>query len=110
MDPVSIAQGARSDSLESIKVLVRVRPLSSGEIADGNESVVDILGSQSLSVTSSDGKKSFRCAFDAVLGPSSSQIDVYEVVRGCTESVIEGYNSTIFAYGQTGSGKVCAYP
>jgi hypothetical protein len=103
MDVQSIAQQARA---ESIKVLVRVRPLSGTELADGNDSVAEIHSGQSLSVTSGDGKKSFRCAYDAVLGPSSSQLEVYDAVKGCTESVIDGFNSTIFAYGQTGSGKV----
>ena len=41
-----------------------------------------------------------------MLGPSASQMDVYDVVKECTDSVINGFNSTIFAYGQTGSGKV----
>jgi hypothetical protein len=106
MDVQSIAQQARA---ESIKVLVRVRPLSGTELADGNDSVAEIHSGQSLSVTSGDGKKSFRCAYDAVLGPSSSQLEVYDVVKGCTESVIDGFNSTIFAYGQTGSGKVIPF-
>lgn len=106
MDGTSIAQ-PRGEH-DSIKVLVRVRPLSLAETEGGtsHDSVVDILNSQALNVTSADGKKSFKCAFDSVLGPASSQAEVYEIVKGCTESVIEGINSTIFAYGQTGSGKV----
>ena len=96
------------ENVESIKVLVRVRPLSQTELADNNDSVVDIIDNQSLKVTSSDGKKSFSCSYDSVLGPLSSQVEVYDVVRSCTQSVIDGFNSTIFAYGQTGSGKVRA--
>jgi hypothetical protein len=106
MEIASIAQPSRNDGAESIKVLVRVRPLSASELAERNDSVVEILSSQALNVTSADGKKSFKCAFDSVLGPNSSQTEVYDIVRGCTESVIDGFNSTIFAYGQTGSGKV----
>lgn len=93
-------------SLESIKVLVRVRPLSDKELSENNVNVVEIGDEQSLKVTSADGKKSFQCAFDAVVGPSTSQAQVYDIVRGCTKSVLDGFNSTIFAYGQTGSGKV----
>lgn len=96
---------SKLDSFESIKVLVRVRPLSEAEKSENNDSVVDIIGDQSLRVTSVDGKKSYKCSFDAVLGPTASQSDVYRTVRSCTESVLEGFNSTIFAYGQTGSGK-----
>jgi len=91
---------------ESVHVLVRVRPLSQLELTENQESVVDIVDKQSLTVTSSDGKKVFKCTYDSVLGMSSTQLDVYNVVRSCTESVLDGFNSTIFAYGQTGSGKV----
>ena len=37
---------------------------------------------------------------------SSKQKDVYEqTVRPLVDSVLEGFNGTIFAYGQTGTGK-----
>lgn len=37
---------------------------------------------------------------------SSKQKDVYEqTVRSLVDSVLEGFNGTIFAYGQTGTGK-----
>ncbi len=106
--PDEMASCAKTDckSAESIKVLVRVRPLSDKESVDNNDSVVDIYDQQTLLVTSADKKKSFQCSFDSVLGPSTSQAEVYETVRGCTRSVLDGFNSTIFAYGQTGSGKV----
>eukprot|EP01032_Pedospumella_encystans_P017624 gene17624-20078_t len=103
--PASVQSSKAEIGGESIKVLVRVRPLNQAELAENNDSVVSILNDQSLNVTSADGKKSFRCSFDSVLGPTSTQNEVYGVVRICTESVIEGFNSTIFAYGQTGSGK-----
>ena len=48
--------------------------------------------------------KSF--AFDAVYDTDSLQQVVYdESAFPLVESVIEGYNGTIFAYGQTGCGK-----
>lgn len=98
-----------ADGVESIKVLVRVRPLSESERSENNDSVVNVLDGNSLSVTSSDGKKSFRCSFDSVLPPTATQSEVYRIVKGCTESVLQGFNSTIFAYGQTGSGKVSCH-
>lgn len=85
------------------QVLVRVRPLNEDETSD--ETSITINSASSLSVTHTSEKKSFQCSFDAVLGPSSSQAEVYSTLRGCTQSVLEGINSTIFAYGQTGSGK-----
>lgn len=37
---------------------------------------------------------------------SSKQIDLYEeTFRSLVESVLNGFNGTIFAYGQTGTGK-----
>lgn len=37
---------------------------------------------------------------------SSKQIDLYdETFRELVDSVLNGFNGTIFAYGQTGSGK-----
>lgn len=44
--------------------------------------------------------------FDTVFGPESKQLDVYNLTaRPIIDSVLEGYNGTIFAYGQTGTGK-----
>ena len=45
--------------------------------------------------------------FDAVFGPNVEQKYIYDVCASSViESVLNGYNGTIFAYGQTGSGKV----
>jgi len=45
-------------------------------------------------------------AYDAVYDTDSLQQTVYdESAFPLVESVIEGYNGTIFAYGQTGCGK-----
>lgn len=49
------------------------------------------------------GPKSFT--FDAVYGPESNQVEVFDGVKGIVDAVCEGYNGTIVAYGQTGSGK-----
>jgi hypothetical protein len=92
------------DSSENIKVLVRVRPLVPSEGDD--QLSVTIHDPSSLSVTNADNTKSFQCSYDAVLGPSSSQLDVYQTIRECTISVLDGVNATVFAYGQTNSGKV----
>lgn len=48
--------------------------------------------------------KSFT--FDSVYADDSTQKEVYdETAFPLVESVLEGYNGTIFAYGQTGCGK-----
>lgn len=47
-----------------------------------------------------------RFTYDAVYGVDSVQSDIYdETAFPLVESVLEGYNGTIFAYGQTGCGK-----
>jgi kinesin family member 17 len=44
--------------------------------------------------------------FDVVYGEDSQQQAVYdECAFSLVESVLEGYNGTMFAYGQTGCGK-----
>ncbi|PAV65703.1 hypothetical protein WR25_19662 isoform B, partial [Diploscapter pachys] len=44
--------------------------------------------------------------FDAIYDENSKQLDLYdETFRDLVESVLNGYNGTIFAYGQTGTGK-----
>ena len=102
--PAGESSGAETNF---IQVLVRVRPLFDNvkSLDLGAETVVDIQSSQSLAVTTGDGKRSFQCSFDSVLGPFSSQSDLYRAVQSGTRSVLDGFNSTIFAYGQTGSGK-----
>lgn len=47
-----------------------------------------------------------RFTYDSVYGDDSKQGDIYnETAFPLVESVLEGYNGTIFAYGQTGCGK-----
>ena len=44
--------------------------------------------------------------FDSVFDWNTAQIDVYNnAARPIVDSVMEGYNGTVFAYGQTGTGK-----
>jgi kinesin family protein 3/17 len=53
---------------------------------------------------SSEAPKTFT--FDALFDWESTQKEVYDsTARSIVNSVLEGYNGTIFAYGQTGTGK-----
>jgi hypothetical protein len=39
--------------------------------------------------------------FDAVFGPESNQKDIYDsCIASAVDSVLKGYNATVFAYGQ----------
>lgn len=93
---------------ESIRVLVRVRPSTdmdgNGSFTSSSDSI-QIVDQTTLGASNRDGSKTFQCSFDSVLPPTSTQEEVYTQVAECTESVLDGFNSTIFAYGQTGSGK-----
>jgi len=45
-------------------------------------------------------------AFDRVFDENTTQADVYEATtRSLLDSVLDGYNATVFAYGATGCGK-----
>ncbi|KAJ8391492.1 hypothetical protein AAFF_G00088140 [Aldrovandia affinis] len=95
---------------ETVKVVVRCRPLNRKEEATGYESILDLdvkLGQVALrnpKQPSADLLKTFT--FDAVYDGSSKQSDLYdETVRPLIDSVLLGFNGTIFAYGQTGTGK-----
>ncbi|CAG8981008.1 hypothetical protein HYALB_00013826 [Hymenoscyphus albidus] len=62
----------------------------------------------SRSVVPNMGKrvKDQQFAFDRVFDENTTQAEVYEATtRGLMDSVMEGYNATVFAYGATGCGK-----
>lgn len=90
----------------NIRVYTRLRPTIS-EDGKGPDSVhvitVDPRDDQ-LCLVNNKGKKS-TYEFNAVLGPESTQLQVFDQVNDLILSVIDGYNVCIFAYGQTGSGK-----
>ena len=91
-------------SRDKIKVVCRIRPENKLEI-QGNYQRCVAFQDSSISVTEEVGGK-HTFSFDAVFGPDSKQIDVFETVAApAVKGVLDGYNGTIFAYGQTGSGK-----
>jgi kinesin family protein 18/19 len=62
----------------------------------------------SRSIVSNMGKrvKDQTFGFDRVFDENTTQGDVYEATtRGLLDSVLDGYNATVFAYGATGCGK-----
>ncbi|AEO68189.1 uncharacterized protein THITE_2117616 [Thermothielavioides terrestris NRRL 8126] len=45
-------------------------------------------------------------AFDRIFDENATQTDVYEgTTKGLLDSILDGYNATVFAYGATGCGK-----
>jgi len=88
----------------NIRVLCRVRPLSSKEQADAAQSAITVVDEQCIQLLTEKGAEKefeFNRCFDA----GDSQESVYSEVSSLVTSVIDGYNCCIMAYGQTGSGK-----
>lgn len=95
---------------ECVKVVVRCRPMSEKEITDGYDRVLEMFPSKGLIELSSpkngNGEAVKRFTFDAVYDWNSKQQELYdETFRPLVDSVLNGFNGTIFAYGQTGTGK-----
>ncbi|KAG7385286.1 Kinesin-like protein kif3a [Phytophthora pseudosyringae] len=95
---------------ESVRVCVRIRPLSTKEVQDGRAYIVHANPAQgeiSLSNPEADAREPpKKFTFDAAIPPEKSQQDVYaQAATDIVESVVNGFNGTIFAYGQTGAGK-----
>ncbi|XP_060082890.1 kinesin-II 95 kDa subunit-like [Ylistrum balloti] len=99
-----------SKKSESVRVVVRCRPMDQKEIKDGHERIVEMEVNRGVIMIknpkglSTEPPKDFT--FDAVYDWDSKQTELYEeTFRDLVQSVIEGFNGTIFAYGQTGTGK-----
>ncbi|CAB1339708.1 unnamed protein product [Coregonus sp. 'balchen'] len=106
-------------SSETVKVVIRCRPLNRKEEAaaagvtrtpGGEGGIVEMdvrLGQVVLrNPRAPPGEPRKTFTFDSVYDPSSKQRDLYdETVRPLIDSVLDGFNGTIFAYGQTGTGK-----
>ncbi|XP_064874444.1 kinesin-like protein KIF3A isoform X3 [Oncorhynchus nerka] len=99
----------KPEVMDNVKVVVRCRPLNQKERSMGHKQAVSVDENRgTITVnkleTTHEPPKTFT--FDTVFGPDSKQLDVYNLTaRPIIDSVLEGYNGTIFAYGQTGTGK-----
>ncbi|XP_033505226.1 kinesin-like protein KIF3C [Epinephelus lanceolatus] len=102
---------SKNKSSESVKVVVRCRPLNQKDESNGPAGGIIQMDLQLGQVIlrnprapASEPQKTFT--FDAVYDANSKQRDLYdESVRPLIDSVLAGFNGTIFAYGQTGTGK-----
>uniref|UniRef100_A0A8C2BKU0 Kinesin-like protein n=1 Tax=Cyprinus carpio TaxID=7962 RepID=A0A8C2BKU0_CYPCA len=104
--PRSMSIGKKS---EAVKVVVRCRPLNKKEEAVNQERIVEVdvkLGQVSVRNPKSSGSLLKSFTFDAVYDAGSQQNELYDYAcRPLIDSVLLGFNGTIFAYGQTGTGK-----
>ncbi|GAB5367013.1 hypothetical protein AAMO2058_001193400 [Amorphochlora amoebiformis] len=96
-----------SKNSECVQVCVRLRPLNSKEKSDKRKQVVFINPDRAeVVVRSASGTEEKRFFYDFAFPPTISQEEVFDLTaRPIIDSVMKGYNGTIFAYGQTGTGK-----
>ncbi|KAJ2450522.1 hypothetical protein EV183_004230 [Coemansia sp. RSA 2336] len=89
-------------SFSTVRVALRIRPLSPQEQLSGETECVTQLPDVPQIVIGAD--RAFT--FDHVFSPEVGQEQVYEEsVKPLVQQFLQGYNATILAYGQTGSGK-----
>lgn len=100
---------SKKPTAECVKVVIRCRPMSQTETEAGHERIVDMdtkRGTVDVRNPKETGTSPKQFTFDSVYDWNSRQKDLYEeTFRALVESVLDGFNGTIFAYGQTGTGK-----
>uniref|UniRef100_A0A8R1DZV3 Kinesin-like protein n=1 Tax=Caenorhabditis japonica TaxID=281687 RepID=A0A8R1DZV3_CAEJA len=101
---------------QQLTVVVRVRPLNTAEKAKRAFQCVFPLDKKRVllvdpekfenNILRQNRQHERKFEFDATFGAVSNQEDVHETTTGpIIDSVVQGYNATVFAYGATGSGK-----
>ncbi|XP_035999709.1 kinesin-like protein KIF27 [Fundulus heteroclitus] len=86
-----------------VRVAVRIRPLLRRELLHRHQVCVRVAPPGSGQVLLGPDR---LFSFDHAFGPTAGQDEVYEsCVQPLVESLLDGYNATVFCYGQTGSGK-----
>lgn len=86
----------------SVKVAVRIRPLSTTESSIDDILSINVVPGENQIIAGSD----LYFTFDHAFGVDNSQSFIFdECVNDLLSSAFEGFNATIIAYGQTGSGK-----
>ncbi|XP_075374775.1 kinesin-like protein KIF19 [Mycteria americana] len=101
---------------QQLAVALRIRPMSTAELAEGARPVAHRVDEQVVLLrdpmedpddvlrASRSREKSY--VFDVAFDSTATQETVYRATtRGLIAGVISGYNATVFAYGPTGCGK-----
>ena len=93
----------------NIRVICRFRPINERERSIcADKQVVEFPPDHKTVIINPQSEQGgpYNFAFDYVFAPDSRQVDVYRIAAKPTvESVMHGFNGTVFAYGQTSSGK-----
>merc|ERR1719410_2478033 len=88
----------------NIRVFCRFRPLLPFELKKNFTECVKFPHEGALEIVDDKGK-TLNFEFDQIYTPKTTQVQVSEDATEYIQSVMDGYNVSIFAYGQTGSGK-----
>lgn len=93
------------DGGESVRVCVRIRPMSQKEQATSSNHCLEVQNPQLLILKQKNTARQY--AFHQILDENIRQGQVFSEtgVPSLLDSSLDGYSCTIFAYGQTGSGK-----
>ncbi|KAI0254619.1 P-loop containing nucleoside triphosphate hydrolase protein [Lactifluus subvellereus] len=95
-------------SLQSVKIVARLRPPIPGELSDdGIKIITSDDGLSAIYVNNPrDQSQVFKFPFSSCYGHDSRQEDIFETdVKPLIDVVYSGATATIFAYGVTSSGK-----
>uniref|UniRef100_A0A667X9W1 Kinesin-like protein n=1 Tax=Myripristis murdjan TaxID=586833 RepID=A0A667X9W1_9TELE len=120
-EPVRLDRQGSSDegSTEKVKVYLRIRPLTEGEKAMGEEQgCVNIQNEETLMLKAPKDSQNMRTAergisqsmhkfsFSKIFGPETTQQQFYEwTMKKMVKDVLQGENRLLYTYGVTNSGK-----
>eukprot|EP01059_Diplonema_ambulator_P030299 TRINITY_DN5139_c0_g1_i3.p1 TRINITY_DN5139_c0_g1~~TRINITY_DN5139_c0_g1_i3.p1 ORF type:complete len:881 (+),score=354.66 TRINITY_DN5139_c0_g1_i3:63-2705(+) len=101
------AKGGKKGGQDCVKVAIRVRPHTFTDGGDNRDCLNIDPKFGEIVAKDPDGKRTDKTyAFDTVFNTSADQKDVFEMIgQPMVDTVMDGYNVTLFTYGQTGSGK-----
>ncbi|EAS07503.2 kinesin motor catalytic domain protein (macronuclear) [Tetrahymena thermophila SB210] len=99
-----------SSNTGNIKVVCRVRPPNKKEIEQFEQGqqrqCIDFASDEKTIKLNIPDAEKYQFTFDRIFAPDTTQQAIYEYsAKPVVQSVLEGYNGTVFAYGQTSSGK-----
>ena len=98
----------KNDENKSERVLcyVRIRPFTKDELDRDKTTPIEAIDEKNNSMTVKKEFEKKNYNYDKIFPENTNQSEIFTVAgKNVIDSVLEGYNGTIFAYGQTGSGK-----
>lgn len=122
----SIKKRIENFDKSNIKVVVRCRPPNEKEVASNHTNIIKFLNDQMLIFDPKQDEEQFyfhgvrqlardvtkrpnrnlNFLFDRVFNFEATNSDIYEQsINDILDSIMDGYNCSVFAYGATGAGK-----